>query len=118
MHLTIRTEQCKVFEEQSLRTFATEVASTLAPILADQQAAGAGRVTNDFVYEQLQRAEMNGLERKNELMAWTLCALVHGADFDQKLPRVSQILADRHYDRSVLFTQLALEGLKKGDALP
>ena len=113
MHIVIRTEQFKVFEEQKLRSFAAEVASTLAPIVAGRQTASADAVTREFAFEQLKRAQTHGLKRRDEMMAWTLCASVYGPGFDLAMPRVGRIIADRNYDRSVLLTQLAIDGLNK-----
>ena len=118
MQLVMRPAQQKVFEEKKLRDFAVEVAAALTPVVANRQTASGGTVTREFAFEQLKRAETRGLKRRDEMMAWTLCALVHGPGFDEKMPRVRQILADRNYDRSVLFTQLAIDGLEKGEAAP
>ena len=118
MHLAIRPEQQRVFEDQRLRAYAAEVASALTPIVSSRRSATTKPVTAEFAFEQLKRARTHGLKRRDEGMAWTLCALVHGADFDQKMPQVRQIVADQNYDRSVLLTQLAITGLKKGDPAP
>ena len=118
MQLSIRPEQHRVFEDRGLRTFAAEVASILAPIVANRPIAHAGPVDADFAVAQLERARAHGLARRDEGMAWTLCALVYGPDFDQRMPQVRRIVADPNYDRSVLLTQLAVTELKKGSPTP
>ena len=113
MPLVIRPEQYQAFEAQRLRYFAEEVARTLSPIIADLPAIPLQHSTDQFVFAQLKRAEMHGLTRRNEMMAWTLCAMVHGPDFEQKMPQVRQVIVDQNYDRSVLLTLLAMRGLKR-----
>lgn len=68
--------------------------------------------TDRFALEQMRLAEKQGLKRKNELMAWTLCALVHGPGFDVRIPQVREIVEERVYDRSMLLTLLAVHGMK------
>ena len=115
MQLVIRPDQYLAFEAQRLRYFAEEVALTLSPIVANLPAIPPQHLTDQFVFAQLNRAEMQGLTRRNEMMAWTLCAMVLGPDFEQKVPEVRQIIVDPNYDRSVLLTLLAMRGLKRGE---
>lgn len=112
MPIMITPAQHLALEAQQLRAFAAEVARTLAPILGGHRALPGREATERFAHEQLERARMHGLKRKNEMMAWTLCALVHGADFEQRIPQVGDIVAERHYDRSMLLTLLAMHGLR------
>lgn len=116
MSLVIRPEQYLALQAQRLRDFAAEVGRTLAPIVANRQTIPSQHATDQFALEQLKRAEMHGLKRRNEMMAWTLCAMVYGPDFEERMPQSRQILADRNYDRSVLLTLLAMHGLKNGES--
>ena len=111
MSLVFRPEQYSALEAQRLRDFAAEVVRILAPVVADLPEVPPQRTTEPFVLAQLEEADTHGLKRRNELVAWTLCAMVHGPDFAWRMPQVRAILDDRNYDRSVLFTLLATQGL-------
>ena len=112
MAIMFTPAQMLVLEAQQLRAFAAEVARTLTPIVGKHRAMPGPEATERFACEQLERARMRGLKRKNEMMAWSLCAFVHGADFEQRIEQVGEILAERNYDRSMLLTLLALHGLR------
>lgn len=112
MPIMITPAQLLALEAQQMRTFAAEVARTLGPILAAHRSPPVTGPTEQFAHEQLEQARMLGLKRKNEMMAWTLCALVHGAGFEHRLPEAREIVAERNYDRSTLLTLLAMHGLR------
>jgi len=112
--IMITPVQVAALETHQLNAFAAEVARTLDPILAGQPPAVRRNVTEAFARQQIERARVLGLKRRNEMMAWTLCALVHGADFEWRIAEVHQIVAERNYDRSMLLTLLAMNGLGAG----
>ncbi len=113
MPLMITAAQYLALELRQLHVFAAEIAATLEPILAARPSESDGAITPAFAIAQIERARTNGLKRRNELMAWTLCAAVHGDGFERRMPELSQILNDRNYDRSMLLTLLAMRGLRE-----
>ena len=112
--LVILREQIRVFAEQQTRVFAGEVASRLSEVAAQWGVRLARPELTDFALDQLRKGEAAGLKKRDELMAFALCALVHGDGFHQRLLPVREILADVCYDRATLLAQLAISGLKKG----
>lgn len=112
--LVILREQLRVFEEQQIRAFAGEVASRLSEVAVQRGIRLARPALTDFALDQLRKGGAAGLKKRDELMAFALCALVHGDGFHQRLLPVREILTDVCYDRATLLAQLAISGLKKG----
>lgn len=96
MPIMITPVQYAALESRQLQAFAAEVARTLEPIVAGQPPAVRRNVTEPFARQQVERARLLGLRRRNEMMAWTLCAVVHGTDFEQRVPEVQQIVAEKN----------------------
>lgn len=107
--------QYAALESRQLHAFASEVALALQQILADQSPAVRQNATEPFARQQIERARVLGLRRRNEMMAWTLCAMVHGADFERRAPEVQHIVAEQNYDRSMLLTLFAMSGLRASE---
>lgn len=114
MSLVIRREQLRVFKEQRMRAFAGEVASKLFEVVAQREGRSALPTLTDFALDQLRKGEAAGLKKRDELMSFALCALVHGDGFHQSLLSAREILTDACYDRATLLAHLAIGGLKKG----
>lgn len=114
LSLLISREQLRVFEEQQLRTFAGEVASRLFEVAAQRGAMPTLPALTNFALNQLRKGAAAGLKKRDELMAFALCALVHGDGFHQSLLPAREILTDTCYDRATLLAQLAISGLKNG----
>lgn len=114
MTMVIRREQFRVFEEQRMLAFAGEVASKLSEVAAQWGVRPDSPALTHFALGQLRKGEAAGLKKRDELMAFALCALVFGNGFHQSLLPAREILADACYDRATLLAQLAIGGLKKG----
>ncbi len=112
MPMMITLEQYATLETHQWHAFAAEVARTLEPILATRPVAAGQVVTEPFARKQIARARELGLKHRNEMMAWTLCASVHGVDFERRIPQVNAIVEERNYDRATLLTLLAMNGLR------
>ncbi|HEX7688437.1 MAG TPA: hypothetical protein VF453_12060 [Burkholderiaceae bacterium] len=112
MPIMIKPAQYAALEAQQLRTFAAEVARTLSAIPSNHATPSTPGGPVEFAHEQVQRASRLGLKRRNEMMAWALCAWVHGTDFDHRMPEIRQIVAEPNYDRSMMLTVVAMHGLR------